>query len=244
MAALESIISAYCAAAQSCCERDAMMMKLDDCEDAALSRLPVHSIARGEAFVDADAAAACLAAYQEAATRCEASPVIEACRGVIVGANKAGESCTVGAYECRLLEAQSICLLPEPDAEVGACKYPPRGKAGDPCQYTCPKGQSCAVTRSGPDNAVLTMCFESDGLYCDFSGEAALCAPLVGANMPCPHDSACGSDARCRGTCQHAGTEGEDCAADCRLDLSCVNGKCVTPPFANGSVCIGYSYGP
>jgi hypothetical protein len=242
--ALKPIVDAYCAAARACCTRDAMPMQLANCEDLVTSRFPAKSIANGATRIDADALALCRAAYEAAATRCEATPVMEACRNVLIGTHRAEEPCTLGAQECELIAGQGTCLLPSSDEPDGVCKYPAHGKAGDPCMTTCHEGQRCLVTREGPPNTVLTMCFESDGLFCDFSKDAALCAPMVDEGAACPFDDACGSASHCGGTCGPATDLGEACEADCRRDLTCVNGKCEGLPFANGSICIGYTFGP
>jgi hypothetical protein len=242
--ALKPIVDAYCAAARACCTRDAMPMQLANCEDLVMSRFPAKSIANGATRIDADALALCRAAYETAVTSCEATPVIEACRNVLIGTHRAEEPCTLGAQECELIAGQGTCLLPSSDEQEGVCKYPAHGKAGDPCMTTCHEGQRCLVTREGPSNTVLTMCFESDGVFCDFSKDVALCAPMVDEGATCPFDDACGSTSHCAGTCRPAAELGEDCEADCRRDLTCVNGKCEGLPFANGSICIGYTFGP
>jgi hypothetical protein len=88
------------------------------------------------------------------------------------------------------------------------------------------------------------MCFEEDGLYCDFFADIPTCKALVPQGMPCAFSEACGSAGICSTTCKPAGGLGQACGAGCRHELSCINDHCQSPSFIGVNTCDGYSLGP
>jgi hypothetical protein len=244
-AALTPVVNAFCATARSCCAGQSEAADLNDCEAKVAARQPISAVQSGSARVDATALAACLAAYQQAATGCLANPVIEACHGVFVGTKQVGENCSESGYDCDSQQGPTTCLITEQNGTTGTCRAVPRGKAGDGCISTCRIGDSCSsVTYGAAGTDDFTLCFEVDGLYCDILADDATCRPLVVQGMPCNFSEACGSAGTCSGTCLAAAGPGQPCGAGCRHELTCIDDRCQSPTFAGVNSCDGYSLGP
>jgi hypothetical protein len=243
VAALAPTINAFCAAARSCCTKQNLPATLTDCESQfPMNNDMVASLASGAAKLDMNALAKCLAAYEEAATSCDENPVLSACRGVVIGTRAENAACTSGS-ECARDPGPNTCLITEQNGTVGVCKKIPHAAAGEACTFTCRAGEDCTFTTYGAADSPLALCFEDDGVYCDYTGPAAVCKPLVALNSACSSDDECGYTNYCQSTCKKRGVEGEACAP-CISSLTCVDDECVTPPFASVSTCEGRSLGP
>jgi hypothetical protein len=241
--ALAPTITAFCAAARSCCAKQNEPAALDDCESQfPMNNETVASLASGAAKLDMAALATCLAAYEAAATSCEENPVLSACRGVVIGTRAENEPCTSGA-ECAGTPGPYSCLITEPNGTVGVCQKVPHAKSGEECAFTCRAGEDCTFTTYGATDSTVALCFEDEGLYCDYTGLAPVCQPLVGLGNACDSDDECGYLAYCETTCKKRGLEGEPCAP-CISSLTCVDDQCVSPPFASANTCEGRSLGP
>jgi hypothetical protein len=189
--------------------------------------------------VDAAALAKCLAAYQQSATDCDENTLLASCVGVFMGTKGSGEACT-NAYECKRDQGPMTCLFAVA-ASVGSCKPVPHGKADEACLDTCPSGTDCSSVTAGAADTNITLCFESDHLYCDILSSNPVCKALLATGDACTSDAACGSTGTCNTKCQASATLNEPCGAGCRPDLVCsTDGKCEDPSLANGAVCTGY----
>ena len=240
--ALMPTVNAFCAAARACCTNQPDPPMLTDCESSfGTKSQTAKSLASGAVTIDAAGLSKCLAAYQAAATACEENSVLDACTGIVHGTRAEGQSCASGG-ECAGAGTK-VCLT-EQNGTTGVCKTVPRGKAGDDCSLTCRPNDSCVFT-SG--DSTLTPCFESDGLYCDYNNTPAKCKPILASDAACESDDPCGSQAYCDSggshTCKKRGQLNEACGM-CIPSLSCIDGKCKSPPFSVGSSCEGYSLGP
>jgi hypothetical protein len=242
--ALAPTISAFCAAARSCCTKQNVPATLADCEaQFPMNNETVASLASGAAKLDMTALGTCLAAYEKAATTCDENPVLSACRGVVIGTRAENASCTNGS-ECARDPGPNTCLITEQNGTVGVCKKVPHAKSGDACTFTCRPGEDCTFTTYGAGETTVALCFEDDGLYCDYTAEPeAVCRPLVALGDACSSDDQCGYLSYCQVTCKKRGVEGEPCAP-CISSLTCVDNECVSPPFASANTCEGRSLGP
>jgi hypothetical protein len=240
---LQPTVDAFCATARTCCAKQNEPTKLGDCEAAfPMNNATVASLASGAATLDPTALAGCLAAYKAAAVTCEENPVLSACRGVVIGTRPQNAPCTNGS-ECARDAGFNTCLITEQNGTVGVCKKIPHYKAGDACTFTCRKGDDCTFTTYGAADSMLGLCFEDDGVYCDYLHEPATCKPVKVVGATCSDDAECGFTGYCQTTCRKRGTEGDPCTR-CLDSLSCVNGKCASPPFSSGNTCEGSSLGP
>lgn len=241
---LSPMIDAFCAAARSCCALAGEPAgALVACEDAAAGANGNVALVAGRTVeVDSAALAACVAAFEAAATTCVLTDVLRACRGILRGTLAEGEACR-DVMECERGAGPMVCKKLQQgtaDPDIGVCTPPPRGSLGDPCGSSCEEGQECSTTSSSPDDTYpITLCFEEDGLYCPI-GES--CAAIVQDGGECIYHQACGSDGFCLSTCESRSVEGEACQFNygCELGLACVGGECAKEPFANGETCIGH----
>jgi hypothetical protein len=130
--------------------------------------------------------------------------------------------------------------------QVGVCKTTPHGELGDACLETCAVESDCSYEVYGATDTVLTVCFQTDGLYCDESGTSPTCKHLVALGASCVTDDDCGSGNWCdTATCRRGNTVGQACGASCSPELECnTNGLCENPSFANGVSCTGYAPAP
>ncbi len=237
---LSAVSAAYCSSARTCCPTGS---PLTDCESRAAMHHPTASIQSGAVRVDTTALAACVAAYQKAASGCQEIPAVAACNKVFIGTRKPGESCGDSGYECSIEQGASTCLVTAQAGHTGVCKMNSRGHAGDACLYSCRDGDSCAGTTYGAADTVLTLCFESDGLFCDYGDSGATCKPIKKTGDQCITTDECGTKGYCDTTCKRISMEGESCGS-CRHDLTCTNGTCQSPTFEQANACDGYSLGP
>ena len=218
-------------------------MMLTDCETAFASRqVALASVEQGTVEVDSAALARCKAAYQQAASACDQSAVINGCQGVFLGTKNENEPCN-NSYECKRDQGPMTCLFVD-NATPGACKKVPHGKSGDACTSTCRTGDDCSSQTYGAADSNLTMCFEADGLYCDYLGDSVVCKPLVALGGDCSTSDACGTLGVCDTTCKASGGLHAPCGAGCRHDLQCIADQCEEPSLTIGSSCLGYPPAP
>jgi hypothetical protein len=227
-AVLEPMINAFCAAARSCCANQGTVANLADCETKFASRHPtIASVDSGDVTVDSAALAACIVAYENARTDCNGDLVVQACQGVYVGTKSDGQRCSNDVAECLHDQGPIVCLLPS--GATGVCKLIPHGKSGDPCLTTCQSGKECSFTDFGEADAIITMCFEQDGFYCDTSDNPT-CKPIVPLGGSCDGNN-CGPSAFC--------DKGGTCNTLCSI------ADCTTPrSLTNATVCLGYAPAP
>lgn len=242
---LRPTVNAFCAAARACCAKQAAPVRLDDCEaDFALRDQTVQALKRGTVTLDAAGLSRCLAAYEEAATSCEKNSVLDACSGVVQGTRMEGETCLV-VSECAGTGPKA-CVFLDVSGRDGVCRAAPHGKAGDECTLTCRPNEPCAFSVSGISEALFTPCLESDGLFCDFTKTPYKCQAIRATGAACEMGDQCGSPGYCdpsSQTCKKRGQLGDTCG-ECVPSLSCIDGKCKSPPFAAASTCEGRSLGP
>jgi hypothetical protein len=245
-AMLEPLVDAFCATARACCAGSDEVVMLDNCESEFASKNETaSSLAAGAITLDATALAVCVAAYEAAATSCEMNPVLEACEGVVRGKLADGATCSLGS-ECGATPGPNTCLITEQNADMGVCKKVPHAQVNEECVFTCYKGEDCSTTTYGAADSLLALCFEDENLYCDHESEPAKCQPLRPTGADCDDDDQCGHESECdidESKCRPLAKLGETCGR-CISSLSCVEGKCKSPPFASFNTCEGRSLGP
>jgi hypothetical protein len=245
--ALVPIAKAFCAAARSCCMKEQLPSKLDDCESSYATKDDTsQALTRGTVTLDSAGLARCLAAYQNAAEACEEVSVLAACRGVVHGTRAEGQSCKLG-LECMGDEGKA-CLVPDSNpGSVGVCRKISHGAVGAPCEITCRPDESCTWTSYGATaNQSPKICFEAEGVYCDTSSDEPQCQPIRAAGAQCTDFHQCGSAGYCDTdsyTCKKLGQLNDPCGM-CIPQLSCIGGHCQSPSFTAGPTCDGISLGP
>jgi hypothetical protein len=243
---LQPLVDAFCATARSCCgQAGRPVQALGGCESLAANDLTVGpSLANGKVLIDSAAFAACVAAYQAAATSCTLTGVLAACRNLFVGTLQDGDACT-SVTECRRDQGPMVCLriqpagMPTPD--MGVCRRAPRATNGQPCLSSCQTGSDCSVNAVNPSATdPIATCYETDGLYCPLDQET--CAPLVASGADCFWPDACGSAAVCGTVCMAPVAKGGACTfnRDCAAGLACTNNMCADQPVANDQICVGH----
>ena len=257
---LATLASAFCAAARACCTKAALPMALDDCETMFPSRIATLALVnKGTVTIDSTALAACVAAYRLVATACVYAPLVTGCSGVFVGTKAESAPCGVGGNpftpgrnECRKSGGAELCVWTGDSTDptvTGACHKAPRGGKGDACASSCPSGQDCSADFFTSPGTVPVLCFEDDGLYCNWATSSGTCAPIVAQGGSCAVDpSECASNTYCDSTaatpvCKAAGTLGQSCTlsgSTCLSQYVCgANDTCVDPDFAYESTCTG-----
>lgn len=228
--ALIPIGQAFCAAARSCCMKDGIIPALDDCEHNYGFEPTCQALVRGTVIIDSDGLARCLAAYKAAAVGCETGGVIVACRGLVHGLLREGQSCKFNE-ECSG-DGTMVCSAANQSSE-GICKRVVHGKPGEACTFDCP-GHGCAQVSYPVADAPATGCFVVDGTYCDRSGASPQCQPVR------PIGAACTDSDQCRSTVAECDAETRKCKyLPCTSEISCEVGR-----FSAGGTCGGRSYGP
>lgn len=241
IAVLVPIVQAFCAAARACCASENLPADLDDCE----ASFPAHdetfaAVSKGTATIDQAGLAACLSAYQAAATKCQEVPVLSACQGLVHGTQQENEPC-VNVDECAHAEGEvAACLIADTTSNVGVCAKVLRGKLGETCLLSCEIDGDCAYTSYGAGSSV-TYCFEQDGLYC--SRDTGHCNQITPLGAPCISDD-CGSANYCDTTCKKHDVLGQDCTQTCLDSLQCIDNQCQSPSFTVGGTCSGQWFGP
>lgn len=251
--ALQPLAKAFCAAARTCCRRDGFYtMDLDDCEAKLPSRLyPYPLLDQGIVTIDAVRLAACVAAYESAATTCAVAEIDAACYGVWIGTRTEGQACggtiSFGAFDCQTTNGSAACYWQDAGkypASAGACVALPRGKAGDPCNKSCGKNQDCIVDLVGGSTPLPVNCFEEDGLYCAVTANPPVCKPHPKLGDPCTYYGSCGPDNYCDWNdhvCKVTAKLGESCmTATCTEGTVCGTGsRCIVESLASSNVCMG-----
>jgi hypothetical protein len=246
--ALAPAITSFCAAARHCCSLAGIgTTSLADCESQFVKRHPhLGAVGLGEATIDNKVVAACKAAYDEAASSCSATKVYSACTGILVGkqaenapCGKGGDPEISGVGACDHSAGAMACVwtgdYTDP-AVTGTCRRVVHGKTGDPCQSTCESGEECSFALMGPNDTLITLCFEDEGFFCGAAGTGQVsCQPLVAQGGSCSADSyACKGTDYCDDvskTCKAGNTAGQSCLySGCQRPLVCgADKKCVEP---------------
>lgn len=241
--ALVPVVTASCAAAATCCGGAGEALTLDECKSMYAGNQPaVVSVVSGAITLDEAALARCEAAYADGPDQCNLNAVVAACRGVYIGHRAVDESC-VGMYDCDRSDGAMACVMLQ-SGDMGVCKRIPHAEAGEPCSFSCELGEDCSNTTIGSAEA-LPLCFEEDGLYCDWTAEDPVCRPIVALGDACEGYDACGSRAHCDTVCTAKSTLGELCGAGCLRQFQCGDdGRCRDPSWAGESACMGYAPGP
>ena len=244
--ALQETVRAFCDAAEVCCAANNQPTMLDACDTMyAMYQTALPSLQTGAITLDDAALARCRAAYADGPDQCNLNAVVTACTGVYIGHRAAGESC-IGGYDCDRSAGPMTCAIAYgPDAmQVGVCLELPHGTLGGACSFTCDAGEDCSSTTLGSSEA-LVLCFEDDGLYCDYSGEEHVCRAIVPLGEACESYDACGSQAYCEDVCKPRSLRGELCGSSCLRQFQCGDdGRCQDPLWATESACMGYAPGP
>lgn len=245
--ALVPIAKSFCTAARTCCMKEQLPAMLDDCESGYASKDDTaKALARGTVTLDSAVLARCLAAYQAAAQTCEERSVRDACRGVVHGTRAEGESCLMGS-ECAGDDAKACLVADSNPGTMGVCRKIPHGKVGDACQITCRPDDNCTWTSYGAaGDQPPTICFESEGVYCDTLSDTPKCQAIRAAGTACTDFDQCGSAGSCdtvARTCKRLAQLNEPCGM-CIPQLTCIDGKCQSPSFTVGPTCEGVSFGP
>jgi len=184
---------------------------------------------------DADAAGACVAAIQKAASTCSGLDmgIASACANILKGTLQDGESCTSDAQCAAPPGGDAYCEVPL-DAPSGVCVVHARGKAGDPCGATCTEhsdgSSECGSSSTSTGNAT---CYTNDGLYCDQT-----CKPVIAVGQPCEFEG-CAMGAYCgNGFCTAYPAVGEACGQGylCAEGAFCQGTTCQAL-LADGQAC-------
>jgi len=245
---LAPIITSFCAAARHCCSLAGLSTtSLSDCESQFVQRSQILGlVSMGEASINPTAVTACQAAYDEAASSCSAKTVRTACTDILVGkqgenapCGKGGNPGVSGGLGCNRTDGPTVCLWTGDSSDpgvTGICHKVPHGEKGDPCAFTCETGTDCSFEQlGGPSDTLITLCFESDGLFCSSETGSLSCQPLVAPGGSCgANPDVCGSTSYCdsvTNTCKAASTAGQSCLySSCLRQLSCgADKKCVEP---------------
>jgi hypothetical protein len=200
-------------------------------------------VQQGRLGVDSNELAACVKAYQDAATSCVLTGLSDKCRRVWVGFRQGGDSC-LDVAECDRRKGPMLCLrnlATSSQSEPGLCTPAPAGRLGEPCVQSCPLGGDCSSNFSGFDaEPVIAQCHEEDGLFCAF-GEDARCARLVPTGAACDGPGACGSADFCDTTCKALAQSDQACqfSFGCAKELQCSSGSCQHALLATAALCSG-----
>ena len=212
---------------------------LENCRDMYATNQPaVPSIMSGAITLDAAALARCRAAYAEGPDQCNLNAIVAACQGVFIGQQQVDEPC-IGGYDCDRSEDTMTCLFTDSASMVGVCKRVPHAGLDEPCTFTCSIGSDCSSSTFGSTEA-LPLCFEGEGLFCEYVGPDSVCHPIVAMGEPCTSFDACGSRGYCEETCKPLSDLGELCGFGCIRKFQCgPEGRCVDPTWATESACMG-----
>ena len=236
-------VAAYCTAVTACCQGTTVSQ--DACDAMYASNQPaLGSLTNGSVTLDMTALATCKSAYGAGPDQCNLNAVVTACAGVYVGTRAAGEPCT-NLFDCDRSQGAMSCVVLDPNTDpVGTCRTVPHLQNGDDCSFACRIGDDCSTTSFGSTD-VLGLCFESDGLVCDYG--SSKCQNMVALGSACTEDGQCGSEAYCDTTCKARPGVGEPCdsGASCRHELQCGDdGNCANPTWTSSSTCAGYAPAP
>jgi hypothetical protein len=242
---IEPAVNAYCGAVANCCASGGPVAT-DMCESSYAAQSPnLASLAAGLVTLDPDVLAKCQAAYAGAG-QCDLNTVVAACQGLFLGTRAVNEPCTQG-YDCDRSQGEMTCLIAGDcnDNPMGVCAPVPHAKEGETCLSTCYSGEDCSSTTCGIGDT-NALCFEDDGLYCEYFDSGAICKPITPLGSTCSSSGSqeCGSEAYCDVTCKPLSKLGEACGYGCRHELQCgPDTKCVDPVWNDEYSCMGYPPG-
>jgi len=244
--AIDETVRAFCDAAADCCAEQGVPAMLEDCDSLyPMDQPAVASVMNGDIAIDRAALARCQAAYAEGPDRCNMNVLVEACRGVFVGRRAAEERC-LGGYDCDRSENTMTCLITDTSVEQpeGVCTVVPHAALDEPCVSSCRSGSDCSSTTYGVGET-NALCFEDDGLYCQYLSPGSACRPIVGLDEPCSSFDECGSRAFCDTTCKPLSDLGEACGRGCISKYMCgPEDTCIDPSWATEWACSGHAPGP
>ena len=254
-ASLQSLATAFCAAARTCCtQKSYPTAPLADCETQFQSRVRALALVnKGTVVIDTEALATCVAAYKQAATSCSFYDVVDGCGGVFVGTRTAGQTCgsgnQAGGLECKKNGGPTICFWtqsPSDPSITGTCMQMPHAKKSDSCAGTCRSNDDCSVDMYAGPGDVTAFCYQDDGLYCSNDNGVSTCKSLIAKGVACStiDIDACGDGNYCdwnANTCRQSATLGQSCQTiSCLSRYQCTSDyKCSNVPLANDDVCAG-----
>ena len=254
-ASLQSLATAFCAAARTCCtQKSYPTAPLADCETQFQSRVRALALVnKGTVVIDTAALATCVAAYKQAATSCSFYDVVDGCGGVFVGTRTAGQTCgsgnQAGGLECKKNGSPTICFWtqsPSDPSITGTCMQMPHAKKSDSCAGTCRSNDDCSVDMYAGPGDVTAFCYQDDGLYCSNDNGVSTCKSLIAKGVACStiDIDACGDGNYCdwnANTCRQSATLGQSCqTVSCLSRYQCTSDyKCSNVPLANDDVCAG-----
>lgn len=244
----QSFVSQYCSLTAGCCEKQGKRPDQAKCEQ-------FYSVFTAQATYDPVKGQQCLDAARADATLCEGSSdaTDAACEGVFkesgaaAGTKQPGETCEDDDECAPASDGEVQCSFFSKDgATVRKCQVHVRAKENDDCAGD--KGVGSSFTSGGSSEADrVGICWEEDGLHCDFQSKK--CLKRIAIGDPCESFSAkCVTGARCDSTqrvCVALKASGEDCEPSassfdqpCQEKLYCneTTRKC-TPTLAAGAAC-------
>jgi len=252
-AALDPLIQAFCAASRACCKPgDVPDERLGDCETTAAVQLDTTGLVAGRVTLNAAPLAACVTAYQHAATTCSTDEVFSVCRELLTGTVPIGGTCS-HVWDCKKDQGPTACFATQVMTEppyllVGVCRLEPAGKLGDACMASCPLGSDCstAFVTDTPDQSI-TLCHEKDGLYCNPDHLCAALSTMGGACSPssfgddCPAATYCDEINPPTPACVARNAPGAACDfnSTCTTGYTCVDHRCAPRPLDDDRSCTG-----
>ncbi|MES1173457.1 MAG: hypothetical protein ABUL62_03935 [Myxococcales bacterium] len=219
-----------------CCRAAAMPLDAGTCNAnaSAYFQQAFSEQDRSKVHYDGSAADGCLSAYSQALSSCtlqeaDSEALDAACSKVFVGTVPVGGICKQGAecapqsgarVSCNFSSgsvAQGICTL-----ETSSPGAAPHGKQGEACVGSC-TSDSCDNFPSGSGSTTTTLCFASEGLYCDLQ---STCQPTLADGQPCSYDG-CSQASYCDANRICAAKKAD--GASCTGSSECVARNCVFP---------------
>jgi hypothetical protein len=245
LAAIKPALDAYCGAIRNCCEADDAPAQ-GACEsDYTAQSENFASLTAGYVTLDPAVLAKCEAAYA-GADQCDLNAVVAACQGLFLGTSAVNGPCTQG-YDCDRSQGEMTCLIAGDcnNDPMGVCTPVPHAQAGETCLTTCESGEDCSSTTCGVGDT-NALCFEDDGLYCEYFDSGSICKPIVPVGTTCSSAGSpeCGSEAYCDVTCKALSKLGDPCGYGCRHELECgPDQTCIDPVWNDQYSCMGYPPG-
>ena len=244
----QSFVQQYCALTSGCCEKQGKKPDQLKCEQ-------FYTVFTAQAAYDPIKGQQCLDASRADATLCEGSSdaTDAACEGVFeqsgaaAGSKQPGEDCEDDDECASSNDGDVDCSFRSSNgATIRKCQVQVRAKENDDCVGDKRVGDSFTSGGSSELDRV-GICWEADGLYCDFQSKK--CVKRVAVGDPCQSFSVqCVTGARCDTTdrvCVALKGSGETCTpsestfdAECQEKLYCSEStsKC-TPVLAAGAAC-------
>jgi hypothetical protein len=195
----------YCARLAACCAQNGFPTpELAACEAVELGY--VKSLSDGSTVINPTAIQTILTQLQNS---CDQPSYVLLAR-TTKGTRVAGEPCD-SVDQCA--DEPALCLN-------GKCMVPPRGKVGDGCAVTADDVTISKWTTS-EGKSPYAVCYESDGLYCEY--ESHTCLALKAAGAKCLSSTECGAHSNCSGgICVPGAKLGADCSRiSCDRGMQC-----------------------